>query len=277
MRIAVAEDFKKISKTVILPTPRRFTDGVLLFKKTAAELAQGKKIKAVCGGVPGALNKSKTMILNAPNLSGWNRKPLAKELKKIFQAPVFLENDAALAGLGEAVYGAGKGKRIAAYLTVSTGVGGGRIVEGRIDQSAFGFEPGHQIIFVSNKNAVLDLGDLISGRAIEKKYGKKPYEIFDAKIWDNIARDLAYGLNNVAVFWSPDVIILGGSMMKKIGIPTERIRFHLSKILKIFPKVPPIKKAKLGDLAGLCGALACLKQRAWPRTFSSDDFIHRVR
>jgi len=244
---------------VILPTPKRFADGMAFFKKTAKELANGKEIKAVSGGIAGPLDKNKTMILNAPNLAGWNKNPLAKELQKIFKAPVYLENDAALAGLGEAVFGAGKGKNIVAYLTISTGVGGCRIVNGKIDKSSMGFEPGHQIMFFEKK--MLTLENLVSGTAIEKKYGKKPYEIFDAKIWDNVAKNLAYGLHNVAVLWSPDIIILGGSMMKKIGIPVERVKFYLSKTLKIFTRPPLIKKSKLGDLAGLYGAFVRLKNK----------------
>ncbi|MEK7130553.1 MAG: ROK family protein, partial [Patescibacteria group bacterium] len=252
MRIGVAENFKKISKTVILPTPKSFADGMALFEKAAKELASGKKIEAVAGGITGPLDKNKTMILNALNLRGWSKKPLVKELKKIFKVPVFLENDAALAGLGEATFGAGVGKKIVAYLTVSTGVGGARIVNEKIDQNAFGFEPGHQIIFL-NKEAIT-LENMVSGTAIEKKYGKKPYEIYDGKIWDKVAKNLAYGLHNVTVLWSPDIIILGGSVMK--SLPVERVQYHLSKILKIFPKPPLIKKSKLGDLAGLHGALA---------------------
>ena len=257
MRMGLAENFKTISKTVILPTPKRFADGMALFKKTAKELANGKKIKAVSGGIAGPLDKNKTMIFNALNLRGWSKKPLAKEVQKIFKAPVFLENDAALAGLGEAVFGAGKGKKIVAYLTISTGVGGCRIVDGKIDENSQGFEPGHQIVFFENKITTLE--NMVSGTAIEKKYGKKPYEIFDVKIWNNVANNLAYGLHNVAVLWSPDIIILGGSMMKKIGIPVERVKFYLSKTLKIFTRPPLIKKSKLGDLAGLYGALTRLK------------------
>jgi len=257
MRLAVSENGNGLDRVLILPTPRKFNDGMALFKKTAKELVNGKKIKAVLGGIAGPLDENKTMILNAPNLRGWSKKPLVKELQKIFKAPVFLENDAALAGLGEAVFGAGKGKKIVAYLTISTGVGGCRIVDGKIDENSQGFEPGHQIMSLENK--MITLENLASGTAIEKRYGKKPYEIFDAKVWDNVAKDLAYGLHNVAVLWSPDIIILGGSMMKKIGIPVERVKLNLSKILKIFPKPPLIKKSKLGDLAGLYGALARIK------------------
>lgn len=297
MRIGIAENFKTISKTVILPTPKSFEEGMALFKNAAKELANGKKIKVISGGIAGPLDKNKTMILNTLNLRGWSRKPLVKKLKKIFKAPVYLENDAALAGLGEAAFGAGVGKNIVAYLTISTGVGGARIVNEKIDQNAFGFEPGHQIIFSELQNYYnsgscrcgdlksarklrafketrlrvtphLDnfviqstLENLVSGTAIEKKYGKKPYEIFDAKIWDNVAKDLAYGLHNIAVLWSPDIIILGGSMMKKVGIPVDRAQYHLSRIMKIFPKPPLIKKSKLGDLAGLYGALTHLNNK----------------
>ena len=178
-------------------------------------------------------------------------------MEKTIKAPVVLENGPGHAGAGEGGFGAGKGKKIVAYLTISTGVGGCRIVSGKIDESSQGFEPGHQIVFFENKITTLE--NMVSGTAIEKKYGKKPYEILGAKVWDNIAKNLAYGLHNVAVLWSPDIIILGGSMMKKVGIPVESVKFHLSKILKIFPKTPLIKKSKLGDLAGLYGALAHLK------------------
>lgn len=258
MRIGAAENFKTISRTVILPTPKRFADGMALFEKTTKELVDGKKIEAVAGGIAGPLDKSKTMILNAPNLFGWSKRPLVKELRKILGSPVYLENDAALAGLGEATFGAGVGKNIVAYLTISTGVGGARIVNEKIDQNAFGFEPGHQIIFLNKESITLE--NLVSGTAIEKKYGKKPYEIYDGEIWDNIAKDLAYGLHNVTVLWSPDIIVLGGSMMKKVGIPIDKVQYHLSNILKIFPRTPLIKKSKLGDLAGLYGALAHLKK-----------------
>src|SRR3990167_6298968 len=154
MRLAVSENGNKLDRVVILPTPRKFDDAMALIKKAIKELANDKKIKAVSGGIAGPLDKNKTMILNAPNLLDWKNKPLAKELQKIFKAPVFLENDAALAGLGEAVF-------------------------------------------------------------------------VDGKVWDGVAKNLVYGLDNVTLFWPPDIIILGGSMMKKIGNPVERVKFHL--------------------------------------------------
>lgn len=66
---------------------------------------------------------------------------------------MFLANDADLVGLGEAVYGAGKGYKVVAYFTVSTGVGGARIVNKRIDKGVFSFEPGWQYVYGQGLNS----------------------------------------------------------------------------------------------------------------------------
>jgi len=71
-----------------------------------------------------------------------------------------------------------------------------------------------------------------------------------------MAKTLAYGLNNIMVMWSPDIIILGGSMMKEIGIPVEAVRRHLTDINKVFPNIPEIEKTDFGDFVGLYGAMA---------------------
>ncbi|MBI2314469.1 ROK family protein, partial [Candidatus Daviesbacteria bacterium] len=146
MRLAVSRDGKNIEEPKILKTPKDFDEGMLLFKKTALNLSDGEKIKAAAGGIAGPLDGKKEMLVNSPNLAGWVKKPLKKALEKFFGAPVFIENDAALSGLGEATYGSGQGYKIIVYITISTGVGGARIVNSHIDTNALGFEPGHQII-----------------------------------------------------------------------------------------------------------------------------------
>lgn len=262
-RLAVSENGKTFRSVKIIPTPKNFSEGVKAIKKFGLELSRGNKIKAVCGGVAGALNSEKNFLVGGPNISRWIKKPLKKELKKAFRAPVFLENDAALAGLGEATYGAAKGKKIIAYITVSTGVGGARIVNNKIDANFLGFEPGHQIIdagaCLCKKCKGGYLLNHISGSAIKKHFYKRPEEIFNPKIKDDLARWLAIGLNNSIVHWSPEVIVLGGSVMKII--PLDKVKRHLKSILKIFPVIPQIKKAALKDLGGLYGALVLLKQK----------------
>lgn len=268
MRIALSKDGVSFEEPTIVPTPKDFDAGMRTFAETAKILAGGNTIKAAAGGVAGALSRDRKTLLNAPHLKGWNGKPLSQALSQALGAPVHLENDTAIVGLGEATAGAGKGYGIIAYITVSTGVGGVRIVDGKIDRGAMGFEPGHQIIDAGGalRSASVggfghDLEGIVSGTAITERYGKKPYELTDAAFWDEMARLLAFGLNNTIVHWSPDAVVIGGSMMKKVGIPVDRVEAHLRGILHIFPELPVIKKAELGDIGGLHGAIAYVKQK----------------
>ena len=199
------------------------------------------------------------MIVNSSVLPDWNNKPLKEELEKIVGVPVFIENDTALVGLGEMQNGAGKGSAIGVYITISTGVGGAKYENGAIDENTFGFEPGHQIIdFKNNKS----LEDLVSGTALEKREGKKAYEVTDPAIWDELAHTFAYGLYNTILHWSPDTVALGGSMIAgEPSMDIEVIKKYLNEINTKLPKLPEIKKAELGDFGGLYGALAFLKQQ----------------
>lgn len=266
IRLAIATGGGELSDTKTVPTPQDFNDGVEVFSAFVREYVKDTRIQAAGGGAAGPLDAEKTMLINSPNLPGWRGKPLKAALEKVLGVPVYLENDVALAGLGEALYGVGKGVMIIAYIRIGTGVGGVRIVNGRIDENVLGFEPGHQVICFNGEvcgcGGTGHLEAYISGTAIEKRYHKKPYEITDKKIWDELAKFLAYGLNNVLVHWSPDVIVLGGSMMKEVGIPIERTTFYLKEIVKIFPVPPSLKKAQFEDSAGLWGGLVYLKQKA---------------
>ena len=264
-RLAVSRGGKNFDEPKIVATPRDFNAGILLFEKIISELSGGEKIEAAAGGIAGPLDRGKTKLINSPNLSGWIDKPLKETLQKIIKAPLYLENDAAVVGLGEAVNGAGKGEEIVAYITVSTGIGGARIVDGKIDRNIFGFEPGHQIIDPTGTLCPMcglagHLEGHVSGVALETRYHKKPYEIDDPDVWEAEAKWLAYGLNNTIVHWSPSVVVLGGSMMTKSpGISIERVRYYLEHTLSIFSELPRLAKAELGDVGGLYGALQLLK------------------
>lgn len=262
MRLAVSEDGKTLAATKVIPTPKDFTEGINVIKQVAEELTNGQKIEAVAGGVTGALDKNKSTQLTSPHVGGWVGKPLKAELEKLFGCSVYLENDANLAALGEANYGAGVDHKIVAYLTISTGVGGGRVVDKKIDRNSLGFEPGHQIIVPDghpcNCGGKGHLESYVSGSALERTYGLRGEDIKDPKIWDEVARYLAIGLNNVTVFWSPEIIILGGSVLQSINI--ESVRIYLKEVLTIFPTTPEIAPAKLGDSVGLYGALSLINQ-----------------
>lgn len=264
MRLAASESGKTFGEPTVIPTSPDYESGLEKFCAAAKTITGGKHLVAIAGGLPGPYDAREKSFIKLPHLPGWEGKSFAEDVHKRLGAPVFLENDSALVGLGEATAGAGKGFDIVAYLTVSTGVGGVRIVGGKIDEKSMGFEPGKEIID-PDQSLLPDAGGptlehYVGGRWLEKRVGKKPYEITDKAFWERMAYFLALGLNNVLVHWSPDIVVLGGSMMKEIGIPLPEVEKQLKKICTIYPTLPPIKKATLGDFGGLHGALAYLNQ-----------------
>ena len=97
---------------------------------------------------PGPLNNRTGVIYSPPNLPGWDNVPLLDSFRKQFNVPVFIENDAHAAALGEYMFGAGRGSELMVYLTISTGIGGGVIIDGKILEGANGTaaELGHMTI-----------------------------------------------------------------------------------------------------------------------------------
>lgn len=254
-RLAVSRDGATFDQPRVMPTPPDFNEAMAQIATTARKLSSPTNIKAAAAGVPGPLDQAKTMILNAPNLPGWRHQPLKHKLEQQLDVPVSVENDASLAGLGEATSGAGAIYPIVAYLTISTGVGGARIVNKKIDSNAIGFEPGHQII-MSEQDKSLTLEDCVSGAGLKNRYGQPAERITDPAVWDEITKLLALGLNNTAVHWSPHCIVLGGSVMK--SIPFDKLRNYFRQTTTIFPVLPDLKLSATGDSAGLAGALAYL-------------------
>lgn len=265
-RVAVSDDLKTFSKPVSYKTPNKPEDGVKKLIESVSELSDGT-IEGIAGGIRGRLTELKTGIQNDAVLTKWAGFSLTAALKKKYACEVFLENDAAIAGVGEAVFGAGKGLEIVAYHTVSTGVGGAKIEDGDIDEASNGFEPGHQILDIDRtvlgEEITPTLENLISGTAVAQRFGIKAYEIPQTDIiWNELAEYLGQGLRNTILYWSPDAIVLGGSMI--IGDPRieiDTIRKYTVEALDGFVDAPLITTAQLGDSAGLYGAMAILKKR----------------
>ncbi len=266
-RVAISDDLEKFVDINSFPTPKSFKTGIATIIKAIEQLKPKKPIKGICGGVRGLLNEEKTGIENDGILSGWAKHSITNELHKHFKAPVWLENDAALAGLGEAIFGAGKGIDNFVYHTISTGVGGVKIVSGQIDEASSGFEPGHQVLDIDRTilgdDITPTLENLVSGAGLESRLGMKPKEIpQEDMIWDELAEYLAQGLRNTILYWSPEMIVLGGSMI--LGDPKiqlDAIRKYTVEVLDGFVTCPFITTATLGDEAGLYGSMAYLKAR----------------
>lgn len=260
-RLAVTEDFKTFGAPAVFETPKRFSDALAMYASHLRELTKGGVITGVVAGIRGPLTTDKSTIASETILTDWVLRPVRDEISKLCGgAKVILENDTALVGLGEAHFGAGQGYNIMAYHTVSTGVGGVRIMHGAIDEAHTGFEPGKQVIDIDatvGTRGETTLEELISGTAVEMRFGKKPYEISQGDpVWDELAKYFAIGLKNTILYWSPDVIVLGGSMV--VGVPRillSDIDRHVREMMKDYPSLPDLKDATLKNLGGLYGAL----------------------
>jgi len=251
MRVAavagdVLGDVKKIK------TPQDPKEGVARFVALARECAGDGQITAVAGCVSGSVS-DKGVISDARNLRAWEGMNIVRELTEAFGVPAQVVNDAALAGLGEAHAGAGRGAKSLAYVTVSTGVGGGWIVEGKI--AAAGGVAGIKI------NGT-DLEDLVSGTAVTKKFGIHPKDLDSLEERNKLADMLAEGLRVLIERWPSEAIVLGGSMIVGVNpVPIPRVQVSLNELFTKDPK-PVIKMAELGDSGGLTGGIALLKQKS---------------
>lgn len=250
---AAISDGSSILKKQIVDTPQNYDEALKLLSVLYSDLVKDIHIEKALCGIAGVLQSNKESLFSSPNLPDWVGKPLKKDLERLFSQNVYFENDAALAGLGEAVFGAGKQYSIVMYYTIGTGIGGVRIVDKKIDAHVWNFEPGHQII-ASGKT----VEQLASGGAIEKLYKKEPSEIHDQSVWNELEKDLAIGLFNSLLHWTPHVIVLGGGLINQNVISIQDIERHVSKLSTTYPRLPEFKKSQYGDESGLYGAIACL-------------------
>lgn len=209
----------------------------------------------VCGCVAGGVVGG--VVLGANNLLFWNGVPIAETLENTLGIPVTVLNDAELAGIGEYTFGAGKGYHSLLYVTVSTGIGKARIVNGVVVTEADMLKFSHELV------EQLDLEHTVSGTAIKNLYGIDPREL-DETVRMELAEHLAHGLVNSVINFAPECIVLGGAMI--LGtlnpIPFDIFERELAASLTSRDApVPIIKKAALGDNSGLYGAMAYLEQR----------------
>jgi len=195
--------------------------------------------------MPGAVDTHKGIVPVSPHLEGWQGIPLAKRVSKALRLPVFTANDANAGALGERIFGQAKGKQNFIYITVSTGVGGGLIVNGKLVEGAsfVGGEIGHMTIEPEGEHWKLgEVGVLeayASGTAIAKyvdaqlqkgegtqrlKLLKKEHRLTTREIsyaaieGDKFAKHaferagtyLGIGIGNLLNILNPEMIILGG-------------------------------------------------------------------
>ncbi|MBI2984684.1 MAG: ROK family protein [Candidatus Kerfeldbacteria bacterium] len=258
-RVAINRRGPRLDRVHVFPTPAKYHRGLQKLTETALSSLGGRRPRLAVGGFAGPLDARHRRILDCQS-PDWIHRPLADDLARRLKTKVRLENDAALNGLGEAVAGAGRGRSIVGFLTVSTGTNGVRIVDGRIDRNAMGFELRHLLV-PDDKGRLTTLGRVVSGRAIETRWHTKPGDIRSRRVWGRLSEVLAYALVNLMVAWSPELMILGGGLVRPSALRLGDVRRAARRLWRMPKPMPPIVAGKLGDRSGLYGALALANER----------------
>ncbi len=265
-------------------------------EKTIREVAP-PNLEGVAGvGIiaPGPLDPFIGTILSAPNIPGWENVPLKKIMEERLSVPVLLGNDANLAALAEWKFGAGRGRNDVLYLTISTGIGGGVISNGRLLLGARGLaaEVGH--ILAVPDGPLCGCGQrghleaVASGTAIGRtaQARLKAGDGENSKIWDVVGDELdkvtgavvgeaaqagdefacrliaeagtfiGRTLASLLHLYNPSIVICGGgvSMLGDVLLEPMRAAVRQYAMSDVYWRDCPIVAAELGDDAGLIGA-----------------------
>lgn len=245
------------------------------------------EIKAIGIGSPGPLDAKSGIIIQTANLPFKNFE-IVNVVKEKYGLPTYLDNDANVATLGEFMFGAGRGTENMVYITVSTGVGGGAIINGRLytGSTANALEIGHTTVALDGPRCGCgNIGcaeSFASGTAIGKRAkdavaskavtALKNYENVTAKevfieaakgdrvskeILDNALFYLGITVANVMSHLDPQKVVMGGGVINGGDIVLETVKKVVSeKCLKIYVDNCSIEKAALGGQAGVLGAAA---------------------
>lgn len=246
-----------------------------------------QEIEAIGIGSPGPLDAKKGVIITTPNLP-FKDYNVVEPIKEKFNVPVYLDNDANVAGIGEFMFGAGKGKQNIVYLTVSTGVGGGAVLNGQAyrGNTSNALEIGHMTVDANgprcNCGNIGCLEAISSGTAIGKR-GRDAvsskvetslrnyeevtsYEVFvEAKKGDAVSKEiienamnyLGIGVANAISIFDPEMVIIGGGVSKVGDILFDIVKEVVKKrCFKSMADACQIVPAGLGVDAGVVGAVA---------------------
>ena len=270
---------------------QRVMDRIVSRMRTLGEQIGWDRVRAVGVSAPGPLDPFRGVILQAPNLPGWRDVPVADHLRQALRCPAFVGNDANLAALAEQRRGAGRGRADVAYITVSTGIGGGVISGGRLVLGHHGLagEVGH--ITLEPQGPLCNCGNhgcleaLASGTAIarraremvragartlidelaggdlERITAELVHEAADrgdvvaVDLFRQAGRYLGIGIATLMCLFNPGMVIVGGSVAKAghlLFVPMEATLRE--RIYPAYWQDCPVVQAALGDDVGLIGA-----------------------
>ena len=271
--LTVVTDSEKnvLAKTKIPTEATRGVDAVLdnIFKSLDISCREcgftPESLSGIGIGVPGPVNYEKGLVYDCPNLAGWKNIEVRKIISERLNVPVFVENDARVAGLAETRLGAAKGFRHVFYITVSTGIGSAIIIDGKIYHGADGAagEFGQMKLL---DGSILE--QKFAGPAIERLFGLPTTQLAGligkndggakAAI-DYLTHGIGTFLANVATLLNPQIIVVGGGVSQLGYLILDPIREKVAaKAFSIAAKNVKIVPAALHTDSGAIGAVELL-------------------
>jgi len=255
------------TKTHLVPTPQAMVD----WAASEIDRHRGReKVRSITIAAPGPIDIKRGVLVNPPNLP-WKNVPLEALMSRATGAKVTLANDADMAGLGEFHRGAGRGTKNMVYITWSTGVGGGLIIDGKLHRGAHGTagEVGHMII---DPNGPLDncgqrgcLEAFVGGANLAKETGHTAAVLFAEAargdrharmVVERAARYMGMALISLTNILDPEMFVIGGGVSRSWALvqPTMLETLRSSPFIKPARR-PRVRRARLGDRAGQVGAV----------------------
>ncbi len=277
-RAALVDEQGNVRNRVSLPTPaQEGGNAVVAQLAIAAEQATQGATDIIGVGLssPGPLDTDKGLAVDLPTIKGMTNYPIRAALEEKLKRTVHLENDGIAAAIGEWKHGAGKGLRSVVFVTVSTGIGGGVIVDGHVLHGRKGMagHVGHLAIYpdgliCSCGNAgcweAYAAGPAFAARA-SKALGKtvQPTDVFTLarngqataqQQVDEQSRLLGIGITSLLHLYSPEIVIIGGGLSNAFDQLHPGIDTYIQKNAMLAFKDVPVVKAALGGNSGLIGA-----------------------
>jgi len=283
--VGMVDDSGKVLSRMEAPTdPNRYSDGIELIAHMLRKTAQraGAEITGIGIGSTGPVDPMSGEFGDVDFLPGWRGRSPVKDLATVFNVQVALENDADAAALAEAGWGAGRNRTRLIYVTVGTGIGGGMIFDGKLYRGVDGAHPevAHQVVDLNGPQCSCGFRgcweSLAAGPAMVAWFeahapadhphrqsitAKRICEL--AQQEDVVAQQaveteafyLGLGLANLINLFTPDAIVLSGSVMKSAPLFLDRIRALIRSGCRFVPADKTvITLASLGDDTNLIGA-----------------------
>ncbi len=218
-----------------------------------------------CGiGFGGPVDFPTQTVTLSTHVPGWVQYPLVANVEALTGAPAIMDNDANVGALGEAIYGAGRGTDPLFYMTLSTGIGGGIVIGGKIYRGADSYagEIGHMNIEPNGPDCLCGsrgcLERMCCGLWLERDYGKPAHELFqDRHFVAKYVVHLARGLKAALMILNPARVVIGGGIGKSGDALFVPLREELNRQMTAWSRARrDVVPAELQDDSVLYGCLA---------------------